>query len=349
MIFRRLLSDRLLLRELSSQSRRRYPRASWSYPGPAWFLVWALTLALAYWYWGFDASGAEVINPRVFLVTAGLLQLWLVAMRSIVYTSVSMAYEVRESTLPVLLSTPLSLVRALLAKLVACLLPLWLELALLLPFNLIFYVWIGGISATLALALNAFLFTVSLLFGGFGLWLGSIASDPEKAAGNARALAFMLLIGTLLLEKILAWWLLVIGVLIWICLVVQPQVRPRQAVHSGVIALLLLLSLPFVYKLTESRFHHFELSAYNPLRVVYTLANPKPAYHLVPDQIAAARAEAERTGNTVPVTLDQLTSAMTQEELLERALFHLLPTGAVYLLLAFVFFRLTVARARQYY
>lgn len=340
-----MLNDPLLQRELWSQARRQYPSRGWTYPGPVWFLV--LTLLPLVWWWKVGPESDSSL--RTTLVVAGVLQSFLLALRSTLYCSVSMAYEVRQNTLAVLRSTPLSLLRAQIAKLIACLLPLWLELALLLVFNLAVYSWFGGIAVAVSTGLVLFLGTVTLLFGCFGLWLGSVVPDPEKAAGNARGVVLMLMPGTFVLEQLLSWPMLLVAGLIWICLVVQPQVRPGRAYQGGVAALILLLLLPLLYTFAQSGLHRFELSAYNPMCAVGSLAAERPAPHLLAAELKQAREDAEARGLRDEQSLERLAGTLSVEEVQRRATWHLLPTGVLYLLMAGVFFQLSYSRSKHCY
>jgi ABC-type transport system involved in multi-copper enzyme maturation permease subunit len=229
---RTLLCDPLLLKELVSQARRP-ARAGWTYRSPILFIL--VTLPPAVVYLKLWLSGQ---TPRAhdYLMFVSLLQTWLLSLRSCLYTCASMAHEVRQGTIPVLLSTPLSLSRALMAKLVACLFPMWLELAMALPLALGIYCWKGGAPVGLVLGITAFQLTASILFGGLGLWLGSLLPDPEKAANTARVLVVVLLAATFLPGQYLPWPIVVVGLLLWVCLVWLPQVRPSQAVQGSIAA-----------------------------------------------------------------------------------------------------------------
>ncbi len=259
------MRDRLLWRELSSQAYRRYPREGWTYPGASWFLTATLLPPAIFWKL---TGGASFSSPDC-LAVATVWQTWLLSLRSATYPAVSMAYDFREGTLPVLRATPIRLVWALTAKLIACLLPLWMELGVLLPVNLLCYGLLGDQSPSMIVALLGIMGATSLFFGGFGLWLGSVVGDPERVSNSVRLVVSMLLLGTPLLAEALTWPLLLVGGLIWLWLVAQPQARPGQAYQGGVAALILLLLLPVFYTFAQNMLGEFELSAYNPLVVLY--------------------------------------------------------------------------------
>ena len=250
----------LIQRELDQQVRFRGSPRGWAYAGPFWMLALTLVPLLA---WSSACSTGD--GPVNVLIGASVLQTLLICVRSMVFPAVSVSHEIREKTLTVLRCTPAGTSQLLLIKLGTCLAPLLLEQAVLLPFNLAVYSFIGGIDPVLILKIQALMATVTMLFGSVGLWLGVVVGEPEKAATNARLVVFMGLIGCYMLEMALHWPLLLVGILIWVCLVIQPPSRPGQAYHSGVFALVLLLLLPFMYTFSESLLPDLKMSIYNPL------------------------------------------------------------------------------------
>ncbi|MCA9797283.1 MAG: hypothetical protein KC910_35980, partial [Candidatus Eremiobacteraeota bacterium] len=142
MTFRRLFNDPLLRRELWSLAKRRYPKRSWSYPGPFWFLL--VTLLVLFLQW--EVHKVDSGGYLAFLCFLAAIQTLMISTRAAVYGAVSMAYDVRQNTIAVLRSTPHSLGWAVSAKLIAVMLPMWLELAGFLPLALLTYGWWGGVS-----------------------------------------------------------------------------------------------------------------------------------------------------------------------------------------------------------
>ncbi len=271
---RELIANPLLLKELASQARRP-GRPGWSYPGPAWFMVLTLVPAVLF----LNASLRVRIEPetaRAYFLYGALLQLWLLALRSTLYTATSMASEVRQGSLPVLLSTPLTLAGALAAKLAACLLPLWLEVLAALPWLLALYSWHGSVPLGLILAVTGYQLAVSFLCAGLGTWLGGILGDPEPAAASARTLTFVLLGATALSSRIVPGSVVVAGLALWACLVWVPRIRPKKAIQSSVVALLLLLFLPLLAGLGRDSSLQFDLTRLNPLWALYRLNSADP-------------------------------------------------------------------------
>lgn len=323
---------------MAAQARRRLRRGL-TYPGLMWFFLFTHVPPIIFWRAGGEQEGFQV---RVFFATSVLLQTWLISLRSALYPAVSMSCEVREGTIPVLLSTPMSLSRSLTAKLVACLVPLWIEILAVQPLFFGFYVWGEGIAPQTVLAVDGFLISVSLLFGCLGLWVGSQVSDPDKAASHAKVVVLMLLGGTLLLENLLSWPVLVMGSILWVCLM-SPS-RPGQSYRGLVYALVIVVSLPLILTFTGGTLaSNFQLSAYNPLCCVYNLGAPEPPDHLVPDLVEEARV---RSGQ-VETNLQRLKANFSPEETQRRARNHMLPASLIYLVLAGLLFRLTLGRLRQ--
>lgn len=271
---RTLMSNPLLLKELAAQVRRP-GRAGWSYPGPVWFLVVTVVPSIVFLRQG------DPHDARPYFLVAALLQTWLLAFRSSLYTATSMATDVRQGTIPVLLSSPLALAGALRAKLVASLLPLWLELLLALPTALMVYSWQGDVATSVILTVTAFQLAASVLFSGLGMWLGALLGDPERAARTSRLVVGLAILGTSLTPTQLPGPIVLVGILLWICLVWLPQVRPSQAVQGSVAALVILLILPVLYSLGRDAMAGLDLTAANPLRAIHELmpANPMEASH----------------------------------------------------------------------
>lgn len=348
---RTMMSNPLLLKELASQARRP-GRPGWAYPGPIWFLVVTVVPAIVFLRQG------SWDDARPYFLTAAMLQMWLLAFRSALYAATSMAADVRQGTVPVLLSTPLSLAGSLRAKLSACLLPLWVELAFALPLSLLVYSWQGTANPSLILAVHGFLFTATILFGGLGLWLGGLLGDPERAARASRMLVAILLLATSLTPTQLPGPIVLVGLLLWVFLVWLPQVRPNQTVQGSVAALLILLVLPILYGVGRDMMAGFDLTAANPLRAVYELkpanpANPEHQVLLAGDEVyeRALRDSASST-NPVAVIKQAIENDVASRARLDRlheiqAVRAMLPLGLIYLLGGLGFVRMALGRARN--
>ncbi len=259
---REIIANPLLLKELASQARRP-GRPGWSYPGPAWFL--AVTLVPAGLFLASNLrTGPDAEAARTWFLLGAQMQLWLLALRSALYTATSMASEVRQGTFPVILSTPLTLATALGAKLVACLLPLWLEVLAALPVLLALYSWHGTAPVSLVLAVTAYQLTVSFLCAGLGTWLGGVLGDPEPAASGARTLTVVLLGATALSSRVVPGSVVAAGLALWACLVWVPRIRPKKAIQSSVVALLLLIFLPLLAGLGRDSSLQLDLTRLNP-------------------------------------------------------------------------------------
>ncbi len=274
-------------------------------------------------------------QPQHFLTTMvliGTAQSLLIAIRAAVYTAVSTAYSRRQNTIAVLRSTPYSLAGAQLAKVVAALLPMWVELAALLPLNLILFSAWGGVSPFTTIALTLFLALVGAVFGCFGMWLGLLIPDPERAAGCARGLVLIILLLSPFLESIGATWqAFFVAGLLWVLYC------NRNSQQTGALILTFLLALPCFHLYTEALPYKFQLSSYNPVSVIHQLAEPLPSAHLMGPELAQV-SQGERVSEQV---IRNLAYQMAPEEAQRRALHHLLPTALLYSLMALAFFQLT--------
>ncbi len=351
---REMIAHPLLLKELASQARRP-GRPGWTYPGPGWFLVATLVPALLYLVQD-DPSAA-----RSYFLASALFGLWLLALRSGLYAATSMASEVRQGTFSVLLSTPMTVSGATAAKLTACLLPLWLEILVALPAALLVYSRFGDVPPHLLVAVTAFQLVVSFLFAGFGLWMGSLLEDPERAAGTVRTLALVALPGTLLATRVMPDTMVVAGLTLWALLVWIPRIRPNQAIPSSVLALVLLLLLPFlpVMSTLGQDLRELDLNQIHPLHAVQSLTLPHPAdpNHLAllegdPD-FEELRARGPKHFNSSPQNLAVRVQAhpilrQRLEQAHRRAgLQRLLLLGLTYGLAGLLLIHLAVGRARK--
>jgi hypothetical protein len=353
---REMIAHPLLLKELASQARRP-GRPGWTYPGPRWFLVATLVPALLYLMQD-DPSAA-----RLYFLVSALFSLWLLAMRSGLYAATSMASDIRQGTFSVLLSTPLTVSGATAAKLVACLLPLWLEVLLALPAALLVYSRFGEAPPHLLVAVTAFQLVVSFLFAGFGLWVGAVLEDPERAAGTVRTLVLVALPGTLLATRLMPDILVLGGLALWVLLVWIPRIRPNQAIPSSVLALVLLLLLPFLPLMSNlgQDLRDLDLNQLNPLHAVQSLSLPR---HLSADLTRLTLLEGdpdfEELRAWVPKHFDSSPEHLAARvqahpvlrQRLEQAhnregLQRMLLLGLTYGLTGFFLIRLAIGRARK--
>lgn len=259
----------MLFGELSRQARRPGPER-WSYPGPSWFLVALLGPALLC-----QRAGPEAA-PLLFFLFSALLHAWQLGFRSTLYASTSMARDVSAGAFLVLAATPWPLGQAVAAKLAASLLPLWLEIG---GAGLFWWACHGWgqpepIPAALIASVALFQITLTLFFGGLGLWLGGALREPGRTARSARLLVLVLVLATALGPDQVNTVLVLTGLLLWFCLVWIPQFRPGQAVQGSLAALTLLLLLPILFTATRDHARHLDLTSLNPL---HTLRAAVPA------------------------------------------------------------------------
>ena len=252
----------LLRREFLFQldGRKPYPRAV--YPGVNWFaLLCAGALLLEFNASRLSPETSETaIDHFTFLVMA---QVFLIALRSTVYCSLSMSRDLQNHTATVVRVSPVSRTTVLTAKLCACLAPLWIELVLFLPVSLLFfsvYLWLPPTVVAVAVP---FLIAVSLVAGCLGLVIGSTTTNPLQAARNARLLVFFLFFLVPVLKGMSEGWMIPLaGLVLWL------SITTRRAPHRGTLlvsfsGLILLLGL----------FHSqaprgVELSVLHPLNIV---------------------------------------------------------------------------------
>lgn len=327
----------LLIRELWSQSHRRYAKHNWSYPGPiAWLVV---SLVPLFWHVRFGQRyNADDELTGVFSVTSAMV-VFLMAYRASLHNAVASAHAFRQNTVAVNRTTPYAGWGAQAAKLIACLLPLWFEVGANLLFQLGVFSLYGKVPVLTVLGLNLFLFAVTVTFGCLGMWLGMLVPDVARAARTSSAVVFIILFGSWLLELLNAQWaLLLTGAMIWTLFKISSK-------QTTPVLISFMLILPMMYLMVQDLPYEFKLSAYNPVIAARALGNSVPAEHLLGPEYERGQVE----GLLPQSAIESLAASVTPEEARSRALFHLLPVSCIYLFLAFLLFGWTHTRWRSSY
>ena len=170
--------------------RRLHPRGV--YPGVSWFLCACIAIIL----WEFNSSRvAPQSSPTVF-GNFGILVFCLttlICLRSTVYTALSYSRDLQNNSATIVRCSPLSANSTLLAKLCACLAPLWMELVLFFPVAILFFAIYLPLSPLVVASAFPILFFLSLVFGSVGLAVGSMTDQPVHAVRNAKLLVYFLL------------------------------------------------------------------------------------------------------------------------------------------------------------
>lgn len=301
----------LLRREFLFQldGRRSYARAV--YPGVNWFaLLCAGALLLEFNASRLSPETSEtVIDHFTFLTMA---QAFLITLRSTVYCALSMSRDLHNHTATVVRVSPISRTTALLAKLCACLVPLWVELVLFLPVSLLFFSVYLWLPPQIVASAVPFLLAVSLMAGCLGLVIGSTTVNPVQAARNARLFVFFLLFMIPILRGMSEGWMIPLaGVALWL------SITTRRAPHRATLLVTFSTLLVVLGLLHSHAAAGFQLASLHPLSLVldyFSMALPA-ALH----------------GQSWPSEVNQ-------------PLFHPLAMGGLYLLLAGIFFLLARTR-----
>lgn len=248
----------LLRREFLFQldGRRAYPRGV--YPGVNWFALLCVAALLL----EFNASrlaperSHTVVDHFTFLVLA---QSFLISLRATVYTALSMSRDLQSHTATVVRVSPISRTITLIAKLCACLAPLWLELWLFLPVSLLFfsvYLWLPPM---VVFSATPFMMALSVLAGCLGLAIGSTTMIPLQAARQARLFTlFFLLLVPMLKGMTEGWMLPLAGAALWLS--VTSRRAPHRHLFLGVFGAV-FLSLGLLH---QSSLAGFSLSWLHP-------------------------------------------------------------------------------------
>ena len=195
----------LLRREFQFQldGRSSYPRGV--YPGVNWFaLLCGGAMLLEFNSSRFaPESSSSAADHFIFLTLA---QAFLIALRSTVYCAISMSRDLQNHTAAVVRISPVSRTLTLIAKLCACLTPLWIELFLYAPAGILFFSVYLSLPMSAVTTVLPFLFALSLVAGCLGLTIGSTNSNPLHAGRNARLFVFFLLLFMPMLQVISQGW-----------------------------------------------------------------------------------------------------------------------------------------------
>ncbi len=252
----------LLRREFLFQldGRRAYPRGV--YPGVNWFALLCIGALLL----EFNASrlspenSKTVVDHFIFLTLA---QIFLISLRSAVYCALSMSRDLQNHTATVVRVSPISRTLSLVAKLVACLAPLWVELALFLPVSILFFSIYLWLSPALVASAIPFAMMVSLLAGCLGLAIGSTTSLPLQAIRNARLFVFFAFFVIPVLRGISDGWMLPLAAMaLWLSVTTRraPHRIPVLAAFATVITALGLMESRGLGGFTISGLHPLNIS-----------------------------------------------------------------------------------------
>lgn len=220
---------------LQLDGRRLYSRGV--YPGVSWFALLCVAVLLI----EFNASRLSPESSSTALQHFSLLALGqavLIWLRSTVYCALSFSRDLQNQSVAVIRITPVSQIQTLLAKLIASLAPLWVEVLLFLPVSVLFFSVYLSLPVLLVLSLTPFLFCLSLGAGCMGLAIGSLSSQPAQSIRNARLLVFFLLFFIPILKEMSSsWFLPLAGLGLW--LVIYSRRSPSRGVFMGTITLLM--------------------------------------------------------------------------------------------------------------
>lgn len=232
----------LLRREFLFQLDGRRSHARSVYPGVNWFALLCVGAILL----EFNSSRLDPANSKTAVTYFDLLalgQVVLIGLRSTVYTAVSFARDLQSHTATVVRVTPVSRTASLLAKVCACLAPLWCELVLFLPACLLFFSVYLHLDALVVFSVFPFLFAVSLLGGCLGLLVGSMGNNGHQAARNARLLVLFLFFFFPVLQTMSDGYI-VPGLALGLWLLVSARRAPhRVAIWASVVGLCTLLGV----------------------------------------------------------------------------------------------------------
>lgn len=211
---------------LQLDGRKVYSRGV--YPGVSWFALLCVAVLLI----EFNSSrlsperSSTALDHFTLLALGQCILIWL---RSTVYCALSFSRDLQSHTVTVVRITPVSQTLTLIAKLVASLAPLWMELLLFLPVSVLFFSVYLSLPLLLVISLTPFLLALSLAAGCIGLAIGSLSAQPAQAIRNARLFTFFLLFFIPILKEMSAsWFLPLTGLGLWLL------IYSRRAPNRGI-------------------------------------------------------------------------------------------------------------------
>ncbi|MCR5660663.1 MAG: hypothetical protein K6G50_00855 [bacterium] len=346
MKIRNIFADPILIREMTAASRE--PGSNMrSYPGPKIMLACVLVpFALHIISFG-GRSLEESLGINCWTLSAWLqtVAAMLIASRTAAF---SMEEDVRQDSMSVLVSSSRGCFRAILAKLAAIMVPVWLDLAAGSVFLIIVYGLFGSIPVPVMAACALMQMAAALLAGAYGILAGETGlKSPSAAAFDIAALCLggQILSSDLFNNEPLAVSCIMAGfVLIWIV----PRFFPKMSVLVSVLVLAGIAAFPLVPK---HSCQWMALANLTPLRACVSVTSelniPDQIYfnHLYEGFSADEAAdsiifESEEKREQCRVTLSNL-------QVISFRIIWLFATALFYVFLTVMVFYLSVFKARQ--
>ncbi len=346
MKIKNIFADPILIREMTAASRE--PGSNMrSYPGPRIMLACVLIpFALHIISFG-GQSLEEILGINCWTLSAWLqtAAAMLIASRTAAF---SMEEDVRQDSMSVLVSSSRGCFRAILAKLVSIMVPVWLDLAAGSVFLIIVYGLFGNISVPVMAACALMQMAAALLAGAYGILAGETgAKSPSAAAFDIAALCLggQILSSDIFKNEPLAVSCIMAGfALVWIV----PRFFPKMSVPVSVLVLAGIAAFPLVPK--ESC-QWLALANLTPLRACVSVTSELN----VPDKIYFSYLfdgfSADEAADSIifdsEEEREQCRGTLNSLQFICFRIMWLFGTALFYVLLAVMVFCLSVFKARQ--
>lgn len=355
MKIKNIFADPILIREMTAASREPGKNMR-SYPGPKISLA-CVMIPLIWYIANFRGSG----DRNSLCINCWTLSVWLQTVSAMIIASrtaaFSMEEDVRQDSMSVLVSSSRGCFRAIFAKLVAIMIPVWLDLAAGSVFLIIVYGMFGFMPVSVMAACGIMQMAAALLAGAYGIFAGETGLKSPKAV--IIDIAVLCLGGQLLSsdffhnEPLAVSGLLAGYVLIWIV----PRFFPKMSVLISALVLAGIAAFPLVPK--ESC-QWLALANLTPLRACISVSSklniPDRIYFsLFVDDVVAREASDDfdmviSNGQEEPlrgqIALYNQT-ALSNTSILYFRIAWLLVTAFAYGVLSVLVFYLSVFKARQ--
>ncbi len=346
MKIKKIFADPILIREMTAASRD--PGSNMrSYPGPK-IMLFCILLPFALHIIPFSGQSLE----ERLGINCWTLSAWLQTVAAMLIASrtaaISMEEDVRQDSMSVLVSSSRGCFRAILAKLVAIMVPVWLDLAAGSVFLIIVYGLFGSIPVPVMAACALMQMAAALLAGAYGILAGETGlKSPAPVALDIAALCLggQILSSDLFKNEPLAVSCILAGfVLVWIV----PRFFPKMSVLVSVLVLAGIAAFPLVPK---QSCQWLALANLTPLRACVSVTSELN----VPDQIyfnylyegfsADEAVDCMNFGSSEEKERCKNTFANLQ--VIGFRIIWLFATALFYVLLTVMVFYLSVSKARQ--
>lgn len=264
-MMRRLFTDPLLIREMIAGMQQSGPVCS-ACAGLRWTLVFCGLISAVFVFYGKHDS---IYSSCCFFIVLAWLQSWLLFRRSGSFLACSVSGGGERGAMRVLRASPFSIEHALLAKFAGMLMPLGLEIVLVMPVNAAVFMGLGCVPAKLFLSVCVFQLSMALIGASVGALFGYYMEDSAKAVKLYRQFAlWVALLGAAMCYSSGLGSVMLTLFVLYLLLFLLPAFSDKLSIISGLLAVFMMIVMPFALMLNLSPFYDTVKST-NPFSVLW--------------------------------------------------------------------------------